>query len=96
MTSHQIKVARPVSSANTEADRAYGSVQNCRQGEWNMTATNNLPTERDLLTRTLPLLVQLGDFIGNGEIDPTRPDSVGIRCDLIGDIKRVLTEEYNA
>lgn len=45
-----------------------------------------------LLKRTLPLLVRLGDFIGNGEVDPDRPDSLGERCDLIGDIRQLLEE----
>lgn len=43
-----------------------------------------------LLVRTLPLLVQLGDHIGNGPIDPDRMDSHGQRCDLIGDIRDAL------
>jgi hypothetical protein len=43
-----------------------------------------------LLTRVLPLLERLGDFIGNGEIDPSRTASLGERCDLIGDIKDYL------
>jgi hypothetical protein len=46
----------------------------------------------DLLRRTLPMLVQLGDHIGNGPIDPARPDSLGTRCDLIGDIRGVLDQ----
>ncbi len=41
---------------------------------------------RLLLRRALPLLVQLGDHIGNGPPDPNRPDTLGTRCDLIGDI----------
>lgn len=45
---------------------------------------------RPLLERTLPLLERLGDFIGNGDIDPDRPGSLGTRCDLIGDIKDFL------
>ncbi len=48
---------------------------------------------RDLLARALPMLVQLGDYIGNGPIDPTRADSLGSRCDLIGDIHAVLAGE---
>ena len=49
------------------------------------------PDPRDaLLARALPLLVQLGDAIGNGPIDPTRADSLGIRCDLIGDIHAAI------
>jgi hypothetical protein len=36
------------------------------------------------------MLDRLGDFIGNGQIDPTRPGSLGVRCDLIGDIKDLL------
>jgi hypothetical protein len=43
-----------------------------------------------LLRRALPMLVRLGDFIGNGPIDPTRRDSLGERCDLIRDIRRSL------
>lgn len=38
----------------------------------------------DLLTAlkdTIPLLIRLGDFIGNGEV--TGPDSLGVRCDVI-------------
>jgi hypothetical protein len=45
---------------------------------------------KDLLRRALPMLEQLGNHIGNGPIDPARPDSLGARCDLILDIKRVL------
>lgn len=41
---------------------------------------------RQLLQRALPMLVRLGDHIGNGSIDPSRPGSLGTRCDLIGDI----------
>lgn len=44
----------------------------------------------DLLRRVLPMLVQLGDYIGNGPIDPARADSLGARCDLIGDIGAYL------
>jgi hypothetical protein len=44
-----------------------------------------------LLARALPLLVQLGDYIGNGPVDPARPDSLGTRCDLIGDIQQSLS-----
>jgi hypothetical protein len=36
------------------------------------------------------MLCRLGDFIGNGELDSTRPDSLGARCDLIGDIRDLL------
>lgn len=46
----------------------------------------------DLLRRALPMLIRLGDFIGNGDIDPNRADSIGARCDLIGDIKAKLGE----
>lgn len=46
--------------------------------------------ERELLERALPLLRRLGDFIGNGPIDPERAGSLGERCDLIGDINQVL------
>jgi len=46
-----------------------------------------------LLVRVLPMLSRLGDFIGNGPLDSTRPDSLGTRCDLIGDIKDFLNIE---
>jgi hypothetical protein len=49
--------------------------------------------DRLLLARALPMLIQLGDFIGNGEIDATRPGSLGRRCDLIGDIREYLKAE---
>lgn len=48
------------------------------------------PDADDLLRRALPLLVRLGDFVGNGAIDPRRENSLGERCDLIGDIKKEL------
>jgi hypothetical protein len=48
--------------------------------------------DRTLLRRTLPWLIRLGDFIGNGPIDPLRAGSLGTRCDLIGDIHAVLSE----
>jgi hypothetical protein len=48
--------------------------------------------QRKLLRRCFTMLVLLGDFIGNGELDPVRVDSLGIRCDLIGDIKTSLEE----
>lgn len=47
-----------------------------------------------LLERALPMLVRLGDFIGNGEIDPKRDGSLGERCDLIGDIKEHFRAAY--
>lgn len=46
-----------------------------------------------LLRRAVPMLVKLGDFIGNGPI--TGPDSMGERCDLIGEIRAILREENN-
>lgn len=48
---------------------------------------------RDVLTRAVPLLVRLGDFIGNGEINQDREDSLGQRCDLILDIRQLLAKE---
>jgi hypothetical protein len=45
---------------------------------------------RQLLQRTLPLLVRLGNYIGNGTIDAARAGSLGERCDLIGDIHEYL------
>ena len=39
------------------------------------------------------MLEQLGDFIGNGELDPKNPDSLGERCDLILNIKKALNWE---
>jgi hypothetical protein len=44
----------------------------------------------DLLRRALPLLVLLGNYLGNGPIAKDRPDSLGSRCDLIGDIHKYL------
>lgn len=35
----------------------------------------------EALEAAIPLLIRLGDFIGNGEI--TGPGSLGIRCDVI-------------
>lgn len=49
---------------------------------------NDSPDE--LLARALPMLERLGDFIGNGELDPARENSHGVRCDLILDVKRHL------
>ena len=43
-----------------------------------------------IVERMLPLLVKLGDFIGNGEIDPQRADSLGERCDVISDARDLL------
>ncbi len=43
-----------------------------------------------LLERAIPLLVLLGDYIGNGPIDESRMDSIGVRCDLLGDIHKLL------
>lgn len=50
----------------------------------------------DALRRALPLLERLGDFIGNGEVDLDRHGSLGERCDLILDIKRLLRHEEAA
>lgn len=50
-------------------------------------------TERALLTRALPLLVQLGDYVDEElAADPQRPTSRGERCDLIGEIKDLLEQ----
>lgn len=46
----------------------------------------------EALERTLPMLTRLGDFIGNGAIDATRPDSLGMRCDLILDIRAAIAQ----
>ena len=46
-----------------------------------------------LLRRTLPMLIRLGDFIGNGTV--TGPESLGERCDLIGEIRDVLEDNSN-
>lgn len=46
----------------------------------------------DLFRRVMPMLVRLGDFIGNGPVDPNRPGSLGARCDLIGDIYNVVAK----
>lgn len=40
--------------------------------------------------RALPLLVRLGNFIGNGPIDQTNPTSLGERCDVILALKKAL------
>jgi hypothetical protein len=45
-----------------------------------------------LLARALPMLEQLGDFIGNGPVSAERPGSLGARCDLILDIKAWLAQ----
>lgn len=41
-------------------------------------------------THALPLLVQLGNYIGNGDVDPKNPDSLGERCDVIAAIRNAL------
>jgi hypothetical protein len=45
---------------------------------------------RDAAIRALPLLVRLGDFIGNGPVDPKNPASLGERCDVILALRRAL------
>jgi predicted metal-dependent phosphoesterase TrpH len=45
---------------------------------------------RDAAVRALPLLCRLGDFIGNGPVDPYNPDSLGERCDVIGALRGAL------
>lgn len=69
-------------------------VQTGNAKDWNDPAkTPAAPVSRpDLLRRALPLLVKLGDFIGNGPIDPNRPASLGERCDLVGDIHDALEQ----
>lgn len=52
-----------------------------------------LTVTRELLRHALPMLEQLGDFIGNGELDPKNADSLGERCDLILKIKKALNWE---
>lgn len=49
-----------------------------------------LQTLCKVAVRALPLLCRLGDFIGNGPINPNRPDSLGERCDVIGDLRDAL------
>jgi hypothetical protein len=43
-----------------------------------------------LLRRALPLLVALGDYVGNGPVIGLRGNSLGLRCDLIADIRAAL------
>jgi hypothetical protein len=45
-----------------------------------------------LLRRALPLLVALGDYIGNGPVIGLRGNSLGMRCDLIADIEAAILE----
>jgi hypothetical protein len=54
------------------------------------------PRMLEIIERALPLLVRLGDFIGNGDVDPTRPDSLGVRCDVIGDARAILRDIESA
>lgn len=42
------------------------------------------------LRRALPLLMLLGDYIGNGPVDVTNPRSLGVRVDVIAEINDVL------
>ena len=42
------------------------------------------------LERCIPLLEQLGDFIGNGPLDPNNPGSLGERCDAILQARNAL------
>lgn len=53
-------------------------------------AIDAVEQERAIVARVIPMLVQLGDYIGNGPIDPSRPGSLGTRCDLIGDLQALL------
>lgn len=43
-----------------------------------------------VLEAALPLLIKLGDFIGNGDLNLDRKDSLGVRCDVIGDIRLAI------
>jgi hypothetical protein len=40
--------------------------------------------------RALPLLVQLGDYIGNGPVDSSNPQSLGERCDVVEALRAAL------
>lgn len=42
------------------------------------------------LEDAIPLLVQLGDFIGNGMLNKNRKESLGVRCDAIDDIREAI------
>jgi|SRR5688572_20975950 len=42
--------------------------------------------------RAIPLLVRLGDFIGNGPVDPSKPESLGERCDVLLALKDALAK----
>jgi len=76
----------------TNAQQATPPVDNryVAEGCEKFTGENYVTSLQTLLDRALPMLCKLGDFIGNGEIDKSREDSLGARCDLIGDIKNAL------
>jgi hypothetical protein len=69
----------------------YGSEQARNAGEADAALIAAAPDLRDALARTIPLLVRLGDFIGNGALNTDRPSSLGERCDVIGDARALLT-----
>ncbi len=56
-------------------------------------ATNNHKELIKTLEDTLPFLIRLGDFIGNGDVDKNDTNSLGNRCDLILKIKKLLESE---
>lgn len=47
-------------------------------------------TAQSALAAALPLLILLGDYVGNGPDDPNNPVSLGVRCDAIGRVRKAL------
>lgn len=70
---------------------ADGLLEICRCSPTNAPV---IAAARDLqaVIEAIPLLVRLGNFIGNGDVDPSRPGSLGLRCDTIYDARTLLAK----
>jgi len=70
-----------------EQDSVYAGKLDFHGGQWWIPRVNG---HNGLLRAALPMLVRLGDFVGNGP--KTGPESLGERCALILDIKSALEQ----
>ena len=86
---HHLQFDEPLDARNLVASVPNDNPESLANARLIVTAVNHFEEMVEALEGSLPLLVRLGDFIGNGSTEHPH-SSLGERCDTILKIKEVL------